>query len=168
MQPSPPIQGHASAPKRVAVDGGKFAATRTNGRTSGICPLRPGTLARVGLCTVEVRDGKWQFRNSSYGMQLMPTRLQRGHGLRLEWTEDEYTCRTGDHPQLFLLLINERNEGWIDDRGEYWASPRLWMRLLRRRCPRRTGSASPASDDTTTWPQVAGHGFRWPWQSTMP
>jgi hypothetical protein len=72
------------------------------------------------VCTVEVRDGKWQFRNSSYGVQLMPTRRQRGHGLRLEWTEDEYTCPTGDHPQLFLRLINERKDSWIDDRGEYW------------------------------------------------
>ena len=81
---------------------------------------------RWAVCAVAVRDGVWAFHGSGYGVQPEPTRRQRGHGLRLEWTEDEFVCRPGEYPQLSLRLVNERRERWVDHGGgEYWALAKL-------------------------------------------
>jgi hypothetical protein len=93
------------------------------------------------VCTVELRDNGWALSHSSYGAQLMPTRRQRGHGLHLEWTEEEYSCRAGDRPQVSLRLINERKDRWIDDRGEYWGIATLVDATTGKEVPSTQGVA---------------------------
>ncbi len=95
------------------------------------------------VATFEHREGEWRCKSSSYGMQVLPTRRQRGHRLRLAWTEHEFACRSDEHPQLLLRLINARvrSTGWTTV-ASTGASPHSWiLRSCLWQCgPLLTGS----------------------------
>ena len=92
------------------------------------------------VCAVAVRDGVWAFHGSGYGVWPEPTRRQRGHGLRLEWTEGEFVSRPGEYPQLSLRLVNDRPEPWVDHGGgEYWALAKLTDSVTGKAVPSTQG-----------------------------
>jgi len=76
---------------------------------------------------VVARDsaGSWGFRSGGYVQQPTITRSQRGANLHLEWDESTMSFERGTHPQARLLLVNDRDEEWVDDRGEYWGIARV-------------------------------------------
>jgi len=69
--------------------------------------------------------GRWSLRSGGFFQQPTPTRAQRGAGLRLEWDQATLSFDRGTHPQARLLLVNDRDEDWVDDRGEYWGIARI-------------------------------------------
>ena len=73
------------------------------------------------LITLAAKSGGWQYDHGSYGAQPRPTRRQKGFGLRLVWPQEQFEAVQGEHPQLSILLVNERSDPWVDEDGEYWA-----------------------------------------------
>ena len=69
--------------------------------------------------------GRWELRSGAYVQQPTITKAERGAGLHLEWDEATMSFHRGSHPQLRLLLVNDRADDWVDDRGEYWGFAKI-------------------------------------------
>lgn len=70
-------------------------------------------------------DGSWHLSDEVIADQ-QPTPAQRGHGLSLRW--DGSLVLDGGAWNDPLRLVNERNEAWVDDGGEYWAVAHVFDR----------------------------------------
>src|SRR3954452_16622364 len=68
-------------------------------------------------------NGEWKV--AGWGAtEPIATAAQRGAGLELEWLPD--TTVTRDSPNADILLVNDRSETSVDDRGEYVAYVHLF------------------------------------------
>ncbi|MCL4445328.1 MAG: hypothetical protein M1134_00410 [Actinobacteria bacterium] len=90
-------------------------------------PLSPGSWT---VAEVFQHRGQWHYAGSRRNQTPREGRAARRRDLRLGWTLDRFTTRTGDYPVLRARLTNAGSETWYEHEEDQTVVVLAWLKRL--------------------------------------